>query len=225
MPFLIFEPSPIPATSNRAPWRNSRERGRQARSRRSQPGPRGPCSGNVRARSAREFSPRSALGPARLVPARRRTVRASAQHPFWSPLPLHPTLSLSPRPSFCRGGGLQAPAFGSGAAVTTTASAQGTPAAAGRKAGSGGEKAAGGRASAGQARAPRRRDGGRAGWRAGGRASRPGRARDTYRFGSGGGGGVRGPGCGGCGRGRLLVVVARRWRPYLAAGSGQQSER
>lgn len=96
MPFLIFEPSPIPATSNRAPWRNSRERGRQARSRRSQPGPRGPCSGNVRARSAREFSPRSALGPARLVPARRRTVRASAQHPFWSPLPLHPTLSLSP---------------------------------------------------------------------------------------------------------------------------------
>lgn len=43
-----------------------------------------------------------------------------------------------------------------------------------------------------------------------------GRARETYRSGGGGG-----PGCGS----RLLLVVARRWRPYLAAGSGQQGER
>lgn len=77
------------------------------------------------------------------------------------------------------------------------------------------------RSESGKAQAPGRplgppgalqaRDGGR--WASAG----AGRARETYRSGSGGGG----PGCGG----RLLLVVARRWRPYLAAGSGQQSER
>lgn len=143
------------------------------------------------------------------------------QHPFWSPAPT--PHRLPPRLHFVKN-------FARDAAVTT--SGKRGPAWAPSRDASGQESAAGPgrpRVAGWRASARRREASGREGGRArdGGRGASAGagRARGTYRSGGGSGsGGSGGPGGGG-GCGRLLVFVARRWRPYLAAGSGQQSER